>query len=51
METWKNLSSENCCEGNLENFEFCGNSFFEGHEVVGQIALSKKETATAAHNS
>lgn len=47
----ENLSSQNCCKANLENFEFCGNSFFEGHRVVGQIALSKKEIATAAHNS
>ena len=42
-ERWNNLSSENRYEGNFENFEFCGNSFFEGHRVLEQIALSKKK--------
>lgn len=42
-ETWNNLSSENHGEGNLENLEFCGNSFLKGTALLDRLLLAKKK--------
>lgn len=42
-ETWNNLSSENHGEGNLENLEFCGNSFLKDTELLDRLLSAKKK--------
>lgn len=52
-EIWNNLSSENFCEGNLENFEFCGNSILKGTGLLDRLlsAKTKTKTKTDSHSS
>lgn len=42
-ETHNNLSSENQCESDLDNFEFCGNSFLKGTGLLDRLLSARKK--------